>query len=98
MALVTECSQTVLVSCLPFYLRSDGEAELYRSADFALNQCIARAEQGGKWTFTDAERTALEALLRVHDKELAAVPVHRYLEVSTSDVISPEGDAAIFLD
>ncbi|MGI0504872.1 hypothetical protein ABY44_17575 [Burkholderia sp. ZZQ-2] len=65
---------------LAFYLRSDGEAELYRSADFALNQCIERAERGGKWTFTDAERTALEALLRVHDKQLAAVPVHRYLE------------------
>ncbi|KVA23103.1 hypothetical protein WI44_32240 [Burkholderia cepacia] len=41
---------------------------------------MARAERGGKWTFTDAERTALEALLRVHDKQLAAVPVHRYLE------------------
>ncbi|EDT40976.1 hypothetical protein BamMEX5DRAFT_3227 [Burkholderia ambifaria MEX-5] len=65
---------------LAFYLRSDGEAELYRSADSALNQCIARAERGGKWTLTDAERTALEALLRVHDEQLAAVPVHRYLE------------------
>ncbi|AOJ91384.1 hypothetical protein WS87_29680 [Burkholderia sp. MSMB0856] len=41
---------------------------------------MARAERGGKWTFTDAERTALEALLCVHDKQLAAVPVHRYLE------------------
>ncbi|EJO55339.1 hypothetical protein BURMUCF2_B0396 [Burkholderia multivorans CF2] len=29
---------------------------------------------------TDPERTALEALLLVHDEQLAAVPVHRYLE------------------
>ncbi|WP_082742318.1 hypothetical protein [Burkholderia sp. MSMB1078WGS] len=64
---------------LAFYLRSDGETELYRSADSALNQCIARAERGGKWILTDAERTALEALLRVHDEQLGAVPVHRYL-------------------
>ncbi|WP_230954493.1 hypothetical protein [Burkholderia cepacia] len=65
---------------LAFYLRSDGEAELFRSADSALNQCIARAERGGKWTLTDGERTALEALLRVHDEQLGAVPVHRYLK------------------
>ena len=74
---------------LAFYLRSDGEAELYRSADFALNQCIARAVRGGKWTFTDAERTALEALLRVHDKQLASVPVHRYLEALEQHVGTP---------
>ncbi|KWF29485.1 hypothetical protein WL84_09090 [Burkholderia cenocepacia] len=65
---------------LAFYLRSDGEAELYRSADSALAQCIARAERSSKWTLTDADRTALEALLLVHDGQLAAVPVHRYLE------------------
>ncbi|WP_155741656.1 hypothetical protein [Burkholderia territorii] len=64
---------------LAFYLRSADETELYRSADFALNQCIARAE-GGKWILTDGERTALEALLRVHDEQLGAVPVHRYLK------------------
>ncbi|WP_175804719.1 hypothetical protein [Burkholderia ambifaria] len=66
---------------LAFYLRSDGEVELYRSADSALNQCIARAERGDPWTLKDAERTALETLLLAHDKQLAAVPVHRYLEV-----------------
>ncbi|HGL5075084.1 hypothetical protein DN523_14320 [Burkholderia multivorans] len=68
------------ILALAFYLRSDGGAELYRSADSALSQCIARAELGGGWTLTDPERTALEALLLVHDEQLAAVPVHRYLE------------------
>ncbi|MET3620110.1 hypothetical protein [Burkholderia ambifaria] len=65
---------------LSFYLRADGEAELYRRADSTLTQCIARAERGEPWTLTDAERTAIEALLLVHDEQLAAVPVHRYLE------------------
>ncbi|WP_175748858.1 hypothetical protein [Burkholderia pyrrocinia] len=65
---------------LAFYLRADGEAELYRCADTALAQCIARAERGDPWTLTDAERAALEALLLVHDGQLAAVSVHRYLE------------------
>ncbi|MDF0506684.1 hypothetical protein POK33_38700 [Burkholderia cenocepacia] len=61
-------------------MRSEAKAELYRSADSALNQCIARAKRGGKWTLTDAERTALEALLLVHDEQPAAVSVHRYVE------------------
>lgn len=65
---------------LAFYLCSAGETELYRSADSALNRCIARAERGGKWILTDGERTALEALLRVRDEQLGAVPVHRYLK------------------
>ncbi|WP_072443934.1 MULTISPECIES: hypothetical protein [Burkholderia] len=65
---------------LAFHLRAHGEAEPYRCADTALTQCIARAERGGPWTLTDAERAALEALLLVHDEQLAAVPVHRYLE------------------
>ncbi len=65
---------------LAFYLRADGEAEPYRGADSALTQCIARAERGDPWTLTDAERKVLEALLLVHDEQLAAVPVHRYLE------------------
>ncbi|HDR9486448.1 TPA: hypothetical protein QDC20_006542 [Burkholderia aenigmatica] len=66
---------------LAFHLRADGEAELYRCADSALAQCIARVERGDAWTLTDAERAALEPLLLVHDEQLAAVPVHRYLEV-----------------
>ncbi|WP_260444750.1 hypothetical protein [Burkholderia sp. Bp8986] len=66
---------------LAFYLRADGEVELYRCADAALTQCIARAAHGDRWTLMDAERTVLEALLLIHDEQLAAVPVHRYVEV-----------------
>ncbi|WP_080422578.1 hypothetical protein [Burkholderia ubonensis] len=65
---------------LAFYLRANDDAERYRCADIALTHCIARAERGEPWTLTDAERTALETLLLVHDEQLAAVPVHRYLE------------------
>lgn len=85
-ALCDGCGDVELIAtlsntlALAFYLRADGETEPYRCADTALTQCIERAERGDPWTMTDAERTALAALLLVHDEQLAAVPVHRYLE------------------
>lgn len=61
------------------HLRAGCNAELYRCADSALAQCVARVEWGA-WALTDAERTAFEPLRLVHDEQLAAVPAHRFLE------------------
>ncbi|MDN7671077.1 hypothetical protein QZM22_00690 [Burkholderia oklahomensis] len=65
---------------LAFYLRVDQDAEPYRRAETAINQCVARAERGEPWTLTSAERIVLEALVVHHDQQLAEVPVHHYLD------------------
>jgi len=75
-AIVTLSNVLALAVCLT----ADGDVEPYRRADTALAQCIARAERGEPWTLTDPERTALEALALIHDEQLSAVPVHRYLD------------------
>ncbi|WP_419689943.1 hypothetical protein ACN22W_36305 [Burkholderia theae] len=62
------------------YLGAGSEVESYRRAEVALDQCVTRAEQGEPWTLMNAERAALGALVAIHDTQLAAVPVHRYLD------------------
>jgi hypothetical protein len=74
-----ELRRTAILA-LSFHLLADDEAELHRCADSALTHCIAWVERGEPWTLTEAERTALEALLLVHDEQLASMPVDRYLE------------------
>jgi hypothetical protein len=68
---------------LAFYLRDEtalgADLAVYRRAEAALDACIERAEQGGKWLLLDHERAAVERLLVVHDGQLAAVPKHRYV-------------------
>lgn len=67
---------------LAFHLRDvAGEADVafYREVEVLLDAYTARAESND-WTLLGAERGALEQLLAVHDAQLAAVPMHRYLD------------------
>ncbi|RQQ07107.1 hypothetical protein DF107_31670 [Burkholderia stagnalis] len=71
----------VNVLYLAYFLRAAGDAEHapYRRAETALDQCAARAERGEPWSLTHDEHTALEQLVVIHDAQLAALPLHRYL-------------------
>jgi hypothetical protein len=67
---------------LAFHLRDiagDAEIAFYRGVEVILDVYTARAESDD-WMLLDAERGALEQLLVVHDAQLAAVPMHRYLD------------------
>ncbi|KWN14708.1 hypothetical protein WT83_16600 [Burkholderia territorii] len=68
---------------LAFYLRYETVAgidtNLYRQAEMALDACIVRAERGEKWLLLDREAAVIERVLVVHDAQLAAVPVYRYV-------------------
>ncbi|WP_322066489.1 hypothetical protein [Burkholderia ubonensis] len=65
---------------LSVYLDVSGDLELFRHSEVALDECVARAGQGEPWMLTDEERTALKTLVVVHDRQLATVPTHRYLD------------------
>ncbi|CAB3753277.1 hypothetical protein GQ57_19230 [Burkholderia sp. MSh2] len=74
----------VNVLYLAFHLRDvAGEADVafYRGVEAILDAYAERAESDD-WTLLDAERGALEQLLAVHDAQLAAVPMHRFLDAS----------------
>jgi hypothetical protein len=81
-ALCGGCGDVESIAALSnmLHLRAGCNAELYRCADSALAQCVARVECGGEWALTDAERAAFEPLRHGHDEQLTAVPVHRFLE------------------
>lgn len=52
---------------------------LLQRADSALADWAARIEKSNTWTLDENERRAIEALLQLHDTQLATVPTHRYL-------------------
>ncbi|MBN3786127.1 hypothetical protein [Burkholderia sp. Ac-20353] len=75
----------------------DPDSACYRLAEAALDQCVARAERGASWTVTAGERAALEPLVLIHDGQLAAVPLHRYLDAweRVQCVTAPGGHSPI---
>ncbi|WP_321896989.1 hypothetical protein [Burkholderia cepacia] len=66
-----------------WYLRAelpdDADSLPFQSAEAALERCIARAERGEAWDLLDTDKTAIEAVLVLHDRQLAIVPAHRFL-------------------
>lgn len=67
---------------LSFHLRDlAGETDLgfYARVEAKLAGCATRAEQGD-WSLCDDERVLPEQLLATHDAQLAATPMHRYLD------------------
>ncbi|EDT03021.1 conserved hypothetical protein [Burkholderia ambifaria IOP40-10] len=55
------------------------DLEPYRQAEAALSACISRAERGEPWQLLDHELAAVEQMLLLHDGQLAAVSLHRYV-------------------
>ncbi|WP_323123377.1 hypothetical protein [Burkholderia alba] len=68
---------------LAFHLRdvtaSGSETDPFRRAGAALGRCVARAERGERWLLLDREYKTLHLLLMLHDEQLAAVPMQRYM-------------------
>jgi hypothetical protein len=67
---------------LAYHLRDiagDAEVGFYRGVEVILQAYTARAISDN-WTLLDAERGMLEQLLVVHDAQLAAAPMHRYVD------------------
>ena len=66
-----------------WYLRAEvpagADCQPFRRAEAALERCIARAERGKTWELLNTEKTAIEAVLVLHDKQLATAPAHRFL-------------------
>lgn len=66
-----------------WYLRVEtpagADSQPFQRAEAALERCIARAERGEAWEMFDADRTAIEEVLVLHDMQLATVPAHRFL-------------------
>ncbi|RKE35616.1 hypothetical protein B0G76_1731 [Paraburkholderia sp. BL23I1N1] len=66
-----------------WYLREEIPASAgsrpFQHAEAALERCIARAERGEAWEMLDADKSAIEKVLLLHDKQLATVPAHRFL-------------------
>ncbi|WP_254227421.1 hypothetical protein [Burkholderia multivorans] len=51
----------------------------FQRAEAGLVRCIARAERGEARTMFDADKTAIEEVLVLHDRQLATAPAHRFL-------------------
>jgi hypothetical protein len=68
---------------LAYYLRnetaSDGDTELYRQAEAALDHCIERSVPSKAWMFTADEQEIIRRVVVLHDEQLMVVPAHRYL-------------------
>lgn len=67
---------------LSFHLRDlagETDPDFYARVEVKLTACATRAEQGD-WSLCDDERVLLEQLLATHDAQLAATPMHRYLD------------------
>ncbi|KWB49420.1 hypothetical protein WL35_06750 [Burkholderia ubonensis] len=69
---------------MAFYLRGKSPAEpdvrAIRRAEAALERCMVRAEGGETWAMLDADKSAIERVLLLHDEQLATTPTHRYLD------------------
>lgn len=63
-----------------------GDNALFRRSEAALNRCLARATDGKPWALPPEESPPVEWLVALHDRQLATVPVHRY--VATCDRIA----------
>lgn len=77
------------------YFLDPADAAPYRRAEAAINDCVACAERGERWTLTSLEQAAIEYVLARLDAQLAAVPRHHYLasferlqRVNTADPIA----------
>ncbi len=67
---------------LSFHLRDlAGETDpcFYARVEAKLAACATRAEQGD-WRLCDDEGALLEQMLATHDAQLAATPMHRYVD------------------
>lgn len=66
-----------------WYLRAETPAgediRPFQRAEAGLERCIARAERGETWAMFDADKTAIEEVLVLHDRQLATAPAHRFL-------------------
>jgi len=78
----TACAALLNALYLAFWLRDarDPDLTLYQTADAALNAVMVRAEVGRSPTLTDPERVALERLVLHLDAQLAAAPLHRFVD------------------
>ncbi|KWC23223.1 hypothetical protein WL48_24780 [Burkholderia ubonensis] len=76
------CAALLNALYLAFFLRDDHEPDLdrYQMAEAVLDAVIARAEAGESPALTDPERAALERLVLHLDAQLAAAPLHRFVD------------------
>jgi hypothetical protein len=66
--------------CLRGVVEGDGDADLYRKAEEALEAYSERVRGNPSTLPTEDERLAIMRMLTIHDTQLAAVTVRRYLE------------------
>ncbi len=89
---------------LTYFLRDtadqEGGIDMFRAAEEVLERSVTRAEQGREWSLCDDGCALLQQLLALHDRQLAAAPVHRFQSAmerlqrfASSDAPSPIGAA-----
>ena len=61
----------------------EAEVNLLSAAEAALTALAERVNEGGVWTVTDDEHTAIAGALAVHDVLTAREPYHRFLDAWT---------------
>ncbi|WP_232444642.1 hypothetical protein [Burkholderia ubonensis] len=76
------CAALLNALYLAFLLRDARDPDLnrYQTAEAVLNAMIARAEAGRPSTLTDPEQGVLERPVLSLDMQLAAVPLHRFID------------------
>jgi hypothetical protein len=56
------------------------EVRIYLRAETAIENVLARVAKGGDWRLVDDDTSVLEAVLALHDQQLATAPMHRVVD------------------
>lgn len=54
--------------------------EQYKTAEYAVEEALARAHESKEWILTEDAVPAFERLLALHDSQLAVAPLHKVIE------------------
>lgn len=54
--------------------------EQFKTAEYAVEEVLARAQASNEWILTEDAVLAFERLLALHDSQLAVAPLHKVIE------------------